>query len=128
MTSAMSDSPIQRYLHDLLRCPIENLPALVAEAIPPEVQNWLSESSARQQDFDLLMAAARQEPYTTEYGEISHVLKNFGPEEDYGWKELMGCVDAVGNTVCFVLDVPGNVIIRPIIELLERLVTPFVII
>ncbi len=99
MPSAMSDSPIQRYLHDLLRCPIENLPALEAEGIPPEVQNWLSESSARQQDFDLLMAAARQEPYTTEYGEISHVLENFGPEEDYGWKELMGCVDAVGTAI-----------------------------
>lgn len=99
MTSAMSEAPIQRYLHDLLRCPIENLSALVAEAIPSEVQNWLSESSARQQDFDLLMAAARQEPYTTEYGEISHVLENFGPEEDYGWKELMGCVDAVGTAI-----------------------------
>lgn len=95
----MSDSPIQRYLHNLLRCPIENLPALVAEDIPPEVRNWLSESSARQQDFDLLLEAARQEPYTTEYGEICHVLEYFGADEGYGWKELMGCVDGVGTAI-----------------------------
>lgn len=37
-------------------------------------------------------------------------------------------LDAVGNTACFVLDVPGIVIIHPISELLEWLATPFVII
>ena len=98
----MSESPIQSYLHSLLRCSIEDLPAYVEAEVPAEVQSWLSASAEREQDFDLLMAAARQEPYVTEYActwEISHVLEYFGADDDYGWKELMGCVDAVGTAI-----------------------------
>jgi hypothetical protein len=96
----MSETAIQSYLHSLLRCPIEDLPAYVEAEVPAEVQSWLSASAEREQDFDLLMAAARQEPYITEYAwEISHVLEYFGADDDYGWKELMGCVDAVGTAI-----------------------------
>lgn len=95
----MSESPIQYYLHSLLQCPAENLPAFVEAGVPEAVQNWLAESAERQQDFNLLMAAARQEPYITEYEEIEHVLDNFGADDGQGWKELMGCVDAVGLAI-----------------------------
>ncbi|MBQ7024059.1 MAG: ankyrin repeat domain-containing protein [Akkermansia sp.] len=96
----MSETAIQSYLHSLLRCPIEDLPAYVEAEVPAEVQSWLSASAEREQDFYLLMAAARQEPYITEYAwEISHVLEYFGADDDYGWKELMGCVDAVGIAI-----------------------------
>lgn len=45
------------------------------------------------------MAAARQEPLITEYGGLWHVLDYFGADDDYGWKELMGCVDGVGIAI-----------------------------
>ena len=98
----MSETAIQSYLHSLLRCPIENLPAYVEAEVPAEVQRWLAASAEREQDFDLLMAAARQEPFITKhaYGrDINHVLKCFGADDDYGWKELMGCVEAVGIAI-----------------------------
>ena len=63
----MSESPVQRYLHELLQCPIENLPVFVEAGVLSAIQSWLEESAERQQDFDLLMAAARQEPVITEY-------------------------------------------------------------
>lgn len=94
------ETPIQRYLHELLNCPTEQLPAFVEESVPVEVQNWLGESSERQQDFDLLMAAARQDPYSTEYEwEICHILEYFGANDDNRWNEVMGCVDAVGDAI-----------------------------
>ena len=98
----MSESAIQSYLHSLLQCPTENLPAFVSAEVPVEVQSWLAESAERQQDFDLLMEAARQEPYITEYvctWEISHVLDNFRANDDYGWKELMSSVEAIGSAI-----------------------------
>lgn len=96
----MSESVVQSYLHGLLRCPIEQLPACVAGEIPAEVQSWLAESAERQRDFDLLMAAARTEPTITEDAwEIGHILEYFGADEDYGWKEVMGCVDSVGLAI-----------------------------
>ena len=98
----MSESSIQSYLHSLLQCPTENLPAFVSAEVPAEVQSWLAESAERQQDFDLLMEAARQEPYITEYAcgwDINHVLDGFRGDEGYGWKELMSSVDAVGCAI-----------------------------
>ncbi len=98
----MSESAIQSYLHGLLQCPVENLPAFVAAEVPAEVQSWLAESAERQQDFALLVEAARHEPYITEYActwEISHVLDHFRADDDYGWKELMSSVEAIGSAI-----------------------------
>lgn len=98
----MSESPVQRYLHELLQCPIENLPVFVEAGVPAAIQSWLEESAERQQDFDLLMAAARQEPFITEYAcgwDINHVLDGFRGDEGYGWKKLMSSVDAVGCAI-----------------------------
>lgn len=100
--AAMSESPIQSYLHSLLQCPIEDLPAFVEAEVPAAVQRWLAESEERRQDFALLMEAARQEPYVTEYAcawEINHVLEHFRADAGYGWKELMSSVDAVGCAI-----------------------------
>lgn len=76
--------------------------AFVATEVSVEVQNRLVERAARQQDFALLMEAARQESYITGYKcawEISNVLDNFRVIEYYGWKELMSTVDAVGGAI-----------------------------
>lgn len=118
----MSDSAIQHYLHDLLQCPIERLPEFAVAEVPATVQNWLAESAERQQDFVLLMAAARQEPFIEEYKndrKISHVLKYFGADDDYGWKELMGCVEAVGAAIDSAdteLEQLGMAIVRLLLE------------
>lgn len=116
----MCESPIQRYLHGLLQCPTEKLPAFVEEGVPADVRCWVEESTTRQQDFALLMEAARQEPYITEdEWEISHVLEHFGACDDYGWKELMGCVDAVGDAIdeeASELEQLGMAIIRLLLE------------
>lgn len=98
----MSETAIQSYLHSLLQCSIDELPVFAAADVPAEVQSWLAESAERQQDFALLMEAARQEPFITEYAcgwDINHVLDGFRGDEGYGWKELMSSVDAVGCAI-----------------------------
>lgn len=95
----MSESPIQCYLHSLLQCPAAKLSAFVEEGVPETVQKWLAQSVERQQDFTLLMETAQKEPFITEFGEIGHVLDDFGADDDYRWKELMACVVAVGNAL-----------------------------
>lgn len=98
----MSETAIQSYLHSLLQCSIDELSVFAAADVPAEVQSWLAESAERQQDFALLMEAARQEPFITEYAcgwDINHVLDGFRGDEGYGWKELMSSVDAVGCAI-----------------------------
>lgn len=95
----MNESAIQSYLHGLQQCPAAKLSAFVEAGVPEAVQNWLAESAVRQQDFDLLMASAQQEPFITEYGGIGHVLDYFGADDALGWEELMGCVVAVGTAI-----------------------------
>ncbi len=98
----MSETAIQCYLHSLLQCSIDELPVFAAADVPAEVQSWLAEGAERQQDFALLMEAARQEPFITEYAcgwDINHVLDGFRGDEGYGWKELMSSVDAVGGAI-----------------------------
>jgi hypothetical protein len=54
----MSESPVQRYLHELLQCPIENLPVFVEAGVPSAIQSWLEESAERQQDFGIFFRFA----------------------------------------------------------------------